>query len=318
MAPRAYRVFNAITIQTVFSFFTLFILLTTSLSLSAQATRDPFFRTYHVQGNVHMLEAPNFFGNIAVFSGDDGVLLVDGFYGQTVPALLEAVTAISGQSIDYLVNTHVHIDHTGNNQLLAEYGVTVLAHDNVRLRMLEELIVPRDGGTSTGFIPPEGRPIITYTDAISFHLNGEEVRIFKAPPAHTDGDSFIYFAGSDVLHLGDVFRTRRWPIVDVFNGGTFLGMIEAMGMAIGLAGPNTKVIPGHGEGFTDREGMIEYQNLLYTIRERVERALENGQSLDEFMASNPTEDLDPDWTDDPGWTATDLLPYIYRELAGNQ
>lgn len=282
----------------------------------AQATRTPFFNTIHVQGQVHMLEAPNLFANIGVFAGDDGVLLVDGHYNQTVPQLVEAVATITDRSIDYLVNTHIHIDHTGNNHLFAEYGVILLAHDNVRLRMLEELIVPRNGGTSTGFLPPAARPVITYSDALSFHLNGEEVRIFKAPPAHTDGDSFVYFVESDVLHLGDVFRTRRWPIVDVFNGGTFLGMIEAMGMAIGLAGPNTKVIPGHGAGFTDRDGMIEFQNLLYTIKDRVEAAIDNEVPQDEFLASNPTADLDPDWTDDPGWTATDLLPYVYSELAG--
>lgn len=284
--------------------------------VSAQSTRDPFFNTYHVQGKVHMLEAPNFYGNVGVFSGDDGVLLVDDYYDQTVAALIEAVAGISDKPIDYVVNTHVHIDHTGGNNKLAAYGVTIIAHDNVRLRMLEELMVPRAGGTSTGFAPEGARPLITYNDAISFHLNGEEVRVFKAPPAHTDGDSIVYFVDSDVLHLGDIFRTRRWPIVDKFNGGSFTGMIEAIGMAIGLAGPDTKVIPGHGEGVSDRDGMIAYQSLLFTLRERVEMALRDGVSLPAFMASNPTADLDADWTDDPGWTAVDLLPVIYEELAG--
>lgn len=280
----------------------------------AQANRVPFFRSYPVQGQVHMLEAPNFYGNIAVFAGEDGVLLVDTFFDRNVPDLLTAVSTISDKPINYVVNTHIHVDHTGGNNRLAEYGVTILAHDNVRLRMLEELIVPRNGGTRTGFLPAGARPLLTYSDAITFHLNGEEVRVFKAPSAHTDGDSFIYFVDSDVLHLGDVFRTRRWPIVDKFNGGSFTGMIEAMGLAIGLAGPNTKVIPGHGEGFTDRDGMIEYVDLLYELKKRVEAALAEGVSLEEFMASRPTADLDPDWSDDPGWTVVDLLPVIYEEL----
>ena len=93
------------------------------------------------------------------------------------------------------------------------------------------------------------RPILTFNDAVTFHMNGEEVRAFLAPPAHTDGDSFVYFVDSDVLHLGDVFQTNgEYPLIDVYNGGSVSGMIEAMEIAIGLAGPNTKVIPGHGFG----------------------------------------------------------------------
>lgn len=281
---------------------------------SAQADRDPYFETYHVAGNVHMLEAPGAGGNIGVFSGEDGVLLIDDRYDRETSALLESVSEISDEDIRFVVNTHIHPDHIGGNNNLAAHGVLILAHDSVRLRMLKELIIPRRGGITFPQPPEAARPVITYSEAISFHLNGEEVRVFLAPPAHTDGDSFVYFMGSDVLHLGDVFRTNMYPIIDKFNGGSFLGMIEAMGIAIGMAGPNTKVIPGHGVGFTDREGMLEVHTLLITIRDRVQELVDSGSSLDDVLAANLTVDLDDRWGQVPSWTAVDVLPIVYEEL----
>jgi glyoxylase-like metal-dependent hydrolase (beta-lactamase superfamily II) len=261
-----------------------------------------------------MLQSPDAGGNIGVFSGDDGVLLIDDRYDRETPALLESVSAISDQDIRFLVNTHIHPDHIGGNNNLAAHGVFILAHDSVRLRMLKELIIPRRGGITFPQPPEQARPILTYSEAISFHLNGEEVRVFLAPPAHTDGDSFVYFMESDVLHLGDVFRTNMYPIIDKFNGGSFLGMIEAMGIAIGMAGPDTKVIPGHGVGFTDREGMLEVHTLLITLRDRVQELIDSGSSLDEVLAAKPTADLDDRWGQVPSWTAADVLPIVYDEL----
>ncbi|MEX0964079.1 MAG: MBL fold metallo-hydrolase [Pseudohongiellaceae bacterium] len=285
-----------------------------SMGLFAQSSNAPYFKTYHVAGNVHMLEAPGAGGNIGVFSGADGVLLIDDRYDREAADLLSAVTAISDEEIRFVVNTHIHPDHIGGNDALAAHGVTILAHDSVRLRMLKELIIPRRGGITFPQPPQQARPVLTYSDAISFHLNGEEVRVFLAPPAHTDGDSFVYFMQSDVLHLGDVFRTNMYPIIDKFNGGSFLGMIEAMGVAIGMAGPNTKVIPGHGVGFTDREGMLEVHTLLITIRDRVKELIDSGLNLDEILAANPTADLDDRWGQVPSWTAADVLPIVFQEL----
>lgn len=285
-------------------------------SFTAQA-QNWTFESYPVQGNVHMLEPVNTFGNIGVFAGDEGVLLVDSHFQPAVGELLAEVEQISSSEVKFLINTHVHPDHIGGNGLLADYGVTVVAHDLVRLQMLSELRTPRRGGSFRPQPEANARPVLTYTDAITFHLNGEEVRVFHAPPAHTGGDSFVYFVGSDVLHLGDVFRTRRYPIIDHYNGGSFLGMIDAMGLAIGMAGPNTKVIPGHGTGFTDRDGMIEFQNLLFELRDRVQALIDQDYSIEEVLEAKPTSDLDPEWGDDPGWTATDLLPIIYEELVSD-
>jgi len=281
--------------------------------VSSQTTEN-FFKVTHVAGNVHMLEAPDTDGNIGVFSGPDGVLLIDDRYDRDTENLLTAVRSISDAEIRFVVNTHVHPDHIGGNNNLAAYGVTILAHDDVRVRMLTELRIPRRGGITFPQPPPGALPVITYSDAISFHLNGEEVRVFIAPPAHTDGDSFVHFRGSDVMHLGDVFRTNMYPIIDVYNGGSFLGMIAAMELAIELAGPDTKVIPGHGSGVSDREGMQEVLALLYDIRERISALVAQGLTLEQTIAAAPLAIHDARWGQVPSWTAADFVPIVYEEL----
>ena len=186
--------------------------------------------TVHVAGNVHMVQRPGGGGNVGVFVGPEGVLLVDSLFAPLADRLVAAVGAISDGEIRFLINTHVHPDHIGGNEPLAGRGVLIFAHDNVRVRALDRLRFPRGGGRFAPQ-PPEGaRPVVTYNDQVSFHFNGEEVRAFLAPPAHTDGDTFVYFPDSDVLHLGDVFRTTSYPIIDVYNGGTLNGTIDALEM----------------------------------------------------------------------------------------
>lgn len=272
------------------------------------------FEIIPINDKVVMLQAPGGGGNIGMFFGPDGVLLIDDRWDRDSEALLEAVAKVSDQPIRFAVNTHIHPDHIGGNNNLAEYGVVILAHDSVRLKMLTELRIPRRGGIFFPQPPAQALPVITYSDAISFHLNGEEVRVFLAPPAHTDGDSFVHFTQSDVLHLGDVFRTNFYPIIDHYNGGSFLGMIEALALAIEIAGPNTKVIPGHGFGLSDWVGMVEVYDMMSTVRDRVGALIGQGMSLEEVLAATPTADLDERWGGEATWNQNDLLPIVYEEL----
>ena len=283
---------------------------------AAAQQAPPPLETIHVAGNVYMLQTPTAGGNIGVFVGPDGVLLVDDQFSAIPDSIVAAVAAISDAEIRFLINTHIHPDHIGGNENLAELGVLIFAHDHVRLRMLTGLRIPRRGGIAFPQ-PPEGaRPVVTYSEAITFHLNGEQVRVFLAPPAHTDGDSFVYFSGSDVLHLGDVFRTNMYPIIDVYNGGSFSGMIEAIEIAIGLAGPDTKVIPGHGFGFTDRDGLIEVLVMMLDIRHEVTTMIVEGHTLKEVMAANLPAAYDEQWGQEATWNASDLLPIVYNEYSG--
>lgn len=299
-------------------------LVTTGLAIAvaggAQNRADPFagveLTTVPVAGRVHMVQRPGGGGNVGVFSGPDGVLLVDSLFAPLADRLVAAVERVSAGEIRFLINTHVHPDHIGGNEHLAGRGVVIFAHDNVRVRALERLRFPRGGGRFAPRPPAGARPVVTYSDTVSFHFNGEEVRAFLAPPAHTDGDTFVYFPDSDVLHLGDVFRTTSYPIIDVYNGGTLAGTIEALEMAIDLAGPNTRVIPGHGLRVVGRRTMREFLNMILNVRDQVRTLISEGHTLAEVMAAEPTAAYDAQWGREASWTANDFVPIVFHELGG--
>jgi len=271
----------------------------------------------HVAGNVYMIQRPGGGGNIGAQIGPDGVLLVDSLFDPMTDALLAAVREVTEEDIKYLINTHIHIDHVGGNENLAELGVLIFAHDNTRLRFLEEKShFPRAGGSFAPQQPVAARPVITFNDTMSFHLNGEEVRAFLVPPAHTDGDVFVYFPESDVLHLGDVYRTTSYPIIDVYNGGTLRGTIAAMDIAIDIAGTDTKIIPGHGLEVVGRDELIEFRDMILDIQGQVLGMIRDGKKLHEVMAAQPTSAYDAEWTDDPGWGPEDFIPVVYYQLGG--
>jgi len=271
-----------------------------------------------VAGNVYMVQRPGGGGNIGVQVGPDGVLLVDSLFAPLTDRLVAVVEQVTDEEIRFLLNTHIHGDHTGGNENLAQMGVLIFAHDNTRVRFFEERSrVPRDGGRFSPGKPAAARPPITFNDTMSFHLNGEDVFAFHAPSAHTDGDVFVYFPESDVLHLGDVYRTTSYPIIDVYNGGTLRGTIAAMDKAIDMAGPDTKVIPGHGLEVVGRDELVEFRDMILDIQGQVLAMIREGKKLDEVMSAQPTADYDAEWTDDPGWSAEDFVPIVYYQLGGS-
>ena len=272
--------------------------------------------TIPVAGNVHMVQRPGGGGNIGMFTGPDGVLLVDALFAPLAERLVAAVRTVSDGEIRFLINTHVHPDHIGGNEPLADLGVLVFAHDNVRVRTLEPLRFPRRGGSFAPQPSVGARPLITYNDTVSFHFNGEEVRAFLAPPAHTDGDTFVYFPDSDVLHLGDVFRTTSYPIIDVYNGGTLAGTIEALELAVEMAGPETKVIPGHGLEVVGRDAVVEFLAMIIDVRDQVHGLISEGQTLEKVMTAGITVVYDEKWGQEATWTANDFVPIVFYELGG--
>ena len=271
-----------------------------------------------VAGNVYMVQRPGGGGNIGVLVGPEGVLLVDSLFAPLTDKLVAVVKQVTDEEIRFLINTHIHVDHVGGNENLAEMGVLIFAHDNTRLRFLEERSrYPRAGGSFVPQQPAMARPVVTFNDTMSFHLNGEEVQAFLAPPAHTDGDVFVYFPESDVLHLGDVYRTTSYPIIDLYNGGTLRGTIAALDKAIDIAGPDTKVIPGHGLEVVGRDELVEFRDMILDIQDQVFSMIRDGKKLAEVMAARPTAAYDAKWTDDPGWGPEDFVPIVYYQLGGS-
>jgi len=289
-------------------------LLLTPVALTAQATQD--LEVIPVQGNVYMLQTAAAGGNVGVLPGPDGVFLVDNQVPNLAEGVVRGVRRITDEPIRFVINTHVHIDHIGGNELMAGMGATIIAQENVHGRMLRALRIPRGGGRSMPQPAEAARPVLTFGETATFRMNGEEVRVFHVPPAHTDGDAFVYFVDSDVLHTGDVFRTNMYPIVDVYNGGTVAGMIEAMQIAVDLAGPDTKVIPGHGFGFTDRDGLIEFLDMLTDVRDTIRDMVAEGLWLEEVLEAGPTAAYDARWRGTESWTERDLIPIIYSEVGG--
>lgn len=271
-----------------------------------------------VAGDVYMIQRPGGGGNIAALVGDDGVLLVDSLFDPMNAALIDAVAEITPRQVEYVINTHIHIDHVNGNAKLAEAGALILAHDNTRRRFLETRSrFPRNGGTFVPQEPESARPIVSFNDRMTLYVNGEEVQVMHAPPAHTDGDLFVYFPKADVLHLGDVYRTTSYPIVDRYNGGTVRGTIAALDQAIDIAGENTRVIPGHGLEIMTRGDLVAFRSMILDIQTKVLALIREGKKLEEVLAAQPTAAYDAQWTNDPGWGVADFIPVVYYELGGS-
>ena len=253
--------------------------------------------THHVAGTVHYLVGRG--GNIGLSIGDEGVVMVDDQFAPLSDRIAAAIEGISNGDIRFLINTHVHGDHTGGNANFAARGVPILAQDRVRARLAANR-------------PPEALPVLTYSEDVAIHLNGEEVRVIPVPPGHTDGDSIIHFVDSDVIHTGDMFRTVAFPVIDRGNGGTLPGTIDALGVLAGMAGPETKILPGHGV-VSSRADVVEFRDMVITVAGRVEELVAGGaESYDEVAAADPTAEFNDRWGD-----PNRFLTAVYEELAGD-
>jgi cyclase len=248
-----------------------------------------------VRGTVHYLEGAG--GNIGLSVGADGVVMIDDQFAPLTDKILAAIRALNDGEIRFLINTHMHGDHTGGNENLGRQGIVILARDEVRVRM-------------SATQPALALPVLTFADDITIHLNGEEVMAIPVPPAHTDGDSLIYFTTSNVLHTGDFFRTIGYPYIDLSAGGTLQGTIEALAMVIGMAGPDTIIIPGHGVPST-REDVMAFRDMILQVSDTIKPLVESGMTYEQVAAADPTAA----WDDSKG-DPERFLRAVYAELGG--
>ncbi|MEZ6029110.1 MAG: MBL fold metallo-hydrolase [Hyphomonadaceae bacterium] len=253
-------------------------------------------------------------GNLGLLVGEDGVFLIDDQYATNAMANLAKIEELANGRPRYLVNTHWHGDHAGGNEVFAKAGATVFAHENVRKRLSGERVTT--GRTAQAQPAPQvALPVVTFLAGIDFHLNGQTIRAIPAPmPAHTDGDVLIYFVEADVLHTGDTYMKDRYPFVDTGSGGTQAGFIEALTKAIEIAGPDTKIIPGHGELATraDLEAALDMHR---GARAAVEALVKQGKSLEEAVAAKPLAQWTPRFGGPGSFISDDAyVTVIYNEL----
>ena len=278
--------------------------------LSAQPNLDNVqVKAEKVADGIYMLLGAG--GNIGVSVGEDGVFMIDDQYAPLTEKIQAAVKKLSEKPIRFVLNTHWHGDHTGGNENLGKAGTLIVAHDNVRERMSTEQFL----AAFNNRVPPSPKgalPVVTFNDRVTFHLNGDEIHAFHVDPAHTDGDSVVHFREADVVHAGDLYFNGIYPFIDVSTGGGIDGVIAAIEEILGLVGPETKIIPGHGP-LSNRQELVSYLAMLKTVRENVVALIEKGRSQEEIVAAKPTATLDEVWGD--GFLEPDVfVGIVYSSL----
>lgn len=280
-----------------------------------------------VQGNIYMLVGAG--GNITVQAGKDGVLLVDTMYAPLADKVVAAIRTISKGPIRYIVDTHVHGDHTGGNELLRKAGSTItggnvsadikdsaegaqiIAHQNILNRM---------SAKGPDAAPADAWPTDTYVgDEKSLFFNGEGIEIIHMPNAHTDGDSLVFFRRSDVISTGDLFTTTNYPVIDLERGGSINGFIDALQKIVDLIIPvygqegGTMVVPGHGR-LCDLGDVLEYREMTIIVRDRIQDMVNKGMTLEQVKAAKPTIDYDPLYGQSTFWGTDRFVEAVYKSL----
>jgi cyclase len=246
-------------------------------------------KTNKVSDNFYTLDGAG--GTIGVLVGPDGVFMVDGQFAPLSQKIAAAIKQITPSPIKFLVNTHVHGDHTGGNENFGAMGATIIARGSLRNRLMHP--APAANGTVPPATKPVGLPVLTYsaTSQLAFHMNGEDIQLIPIPNAHTDGDTMVRFVQNDVIMTGDFFRSIQYPNIDRGNGGGLNGMINGLGQIIARSGPNTKIIPGHGPT-VDRNAVIAHRDMMLGVRDRISKMIKDGKSEAEILAAKPWSDFD--------------------------
>ena len=278
-------------------------LCTFSFAVAATAQEgDISWKSTELAPGLYMLEGQGGFagGNLGLITGDDGVVLIDDGLEPLAAITVAAIESLTGDPVDFVINTHAHGDHTGANEVLHGKGATVVAHDNLRRQMA------KDGSNRAAL------PELTFTDAVTFHLNGHTANVFHVANAHTDGDAVIHFPEVNIIHTGDAMFNKLFPFIDLDSGGSVSGFIAAQKKIISIADDETKIIPGHGV-LANKADLQAAVDMLEDAQARVRALVDAGKSQEEVIAENPLADYEDDWT----WefiTAERMTATIYRSL----
>jgi cyclase len=287
--------------------------LVTSAALAQPAVQPPMpvpplvdwnriqIKTTDLGHNTYMLEGAG--GNITVAVGSDGIIMVDSQFAPLSDKIKAAIKAISPLPIKYLVNTHFHGDHTGGNENFAKDGATVVAHDNIRVRLaagtVSGLTGVRAAPLSSDWLPKQ-----TYVGgSLALEVGGRKAQLSHIANAHTDGDTWVYFADANVLFTGDTANNlKRYQNIDYMNGGDIRGMIRALDTYLKVANDQTKIVVGHG-ALATRADLVAFRDMLVTSHDRIKKLVDEGKTEEEVIAAKPLADLDATWANNAGHAA---------------
>jgi len=252
-------------------------------------------------------------GRIGVLAGPDGVLMIDSQYVQLADKVLAAVRRIDSGPIRYLVNTHVHRDHTAGNAFFAKQGAVIFAREELRESMVQLSKAPN--ASSNPVANPAGFPVITYGmgDPVRIYMNSEVVQFIPIRAAHTGGDTNIKFEKANVLFIGDFYRNYGYPFIDLNNGGTLKGMLEGLDATMKSADANTRLIPGHGT-IIKRDDIIPYRDMVVAVTDKVGGMIAQGKSLEEVLAAKVTAPYDAKTAGGTDTSAVRFVTAVYQEL----
>jgi len=291
------------------------IILAAGLSVQAQPPdmSQVQIKTTKIAGNFYTLEGQG--GVIGVLAGPDGVLMVDSQFAPLGDKIVAAIKQISDGRIRFLINTHVHGDHTGGNENIAKQGATIVARENLRARLLKP--APLANGQPGVPAPPMALPTVTYDAPLTIRMNGEEVRLVPVPLAHTDGDTMVYFPTANVIMTGDFYRSTGYPNIDRANGGTMNGMLAGFDAIMALGRPDTKIIPGHG-AIVDKSAVAAHKAMMVGVRDKVATFVRQNKTQEEVVAAKPTADFDTKVTGATPMTADRFVGQLYQELKSSR
>ena len=264
-----------------------------------------------ISGNVYMLEGSG--GNIGVSVGPDGILIVDDQFAPLAEKIKTALKSLGEGKLKFILNTHWHGDHTGGNVVFGPEA-PIIAQTNVRKRLATEQKSELFKST-TPASPKEALPVITFDESLSVHFNGEEIRVIHFPQGHTDGDSVIFFTGSNVVHMGDDFFAGRFPFVDLESGGSVQGLAKNIGEIIPKLPAGVKLIPGHGP-ISTADDLTAYHRMLLETTDIVRKKMAAKKTLDEIKK----EGLPDEWKSwGTGFVKTDQwIETVYRSLSAQK
>lgn len=265
-------------------------LLSLPLTGHGQDSEDaPSVKTTPLKGSLYLLQGRG--GNVVASVGDDGILIIDDDYTNYAAAYQDALDELAGDDATprFLINTHWHFDHTGGNTYWGERGAVIVAHDNVRERMSTRQEMKAFNRVMEPS-PKAALPVVTYGDSLALHFNNDDVEVQHFPTGHTDGDSIVFFAAENVVHMGDHFFKDRFPFVDLGSGGNALGFAGNIGSVLSRIDDNTVVVPGHGD-IADKEDLQRYHDMLTTTIALVRAGLDEGKSVEQIAA----EGLGEEW-----------------------